>query len=111
MRKSDFYEFLDGNIEHSEVILDPTDKEKTKLMKVISVIRKPGGRVARIGLNITKPKPREIEIEIDEALARAIVQVFDDAPEKVESGLTMAQEWAEEDAKKAEAAEATPASE
>ncbi len=99
VRESDFYEFLDGNIEHANVFLDPTDREKTKLMKVVSVTRRPGGRVARIGLNITKPKPREIEIEIDEQLARAIVKVFDDAPAKPPPGLTMEQEREAEKAK------------
>lgn len=102
MVKSDnFYEFLDGNIEYADVFLDPTDKEKTKLMKVISVTRKPGGRIARFGLKLTKPKPREIEIEIDEPTARAIVKLFDDAPENPPPGTTMSQEWEAEAAEKA----------
>jgi hypothetical protein len=104
VKASDFYEFLDGNIEHANVFLDPATQDKTRLMKVISVTRKAGGRVARIGLNITQPKPRDIEIELDEALARAIVKVFDDAPEKPEPGLTMAQE------REQEASEATTTS-
>jgi hypothetical protein len=103
----DFYEFLDGSIEYASVIPDPTDREKTKMVKVISVTRKPGGRVARFGLKLTKPKPREIEIEIDEPTARAIVKVFDDAPDNPPPGPTMAQEWEAEAKEKAAKKEKT----
>jgi len=87
-----FYDFLEGKIDYASVIPDPTDREKTKLMKVVSITRKPGGRVARIGFSLTYPKKRDIELEIDEPTARAIVKIFDDAPEKPEPGLTQEQE-------------------
>lgn len=75
----DFYDFLDGQVTYSEVEVDPTEKTVTKLMKVISITRAPGGLVARLGFNLKRPKPREVELEIDESTARAIVKVFDDA--------------------------------
>jgi hypothetical protein len=79
-RAANFYDFLDGQIENAEAFLDPIKREKTKLMKVVTVTRTPGGRLARLGFTLTRPKPRDIELIIDEATARAIVKVFDDAP-------------------------------
>ena len=76
----DLYHFLEGEIDYAEVERDPTEKTVTKLMKVVSITRTPGGRIARIGFTLKKPKPRDIELEIDEPTARAIAKVFDDAP-------------------------------
>jgi len=73
------YEFHDGQIDYADIEADPTDKAVTKLLRVISITRTPGGRIAKVGLSITKPKPREIEVSIAESIARAIVKIFDDA--------------------------------
>ncbi len=83
MPKRDFYDFLDGEIDYSEVEITPddTDKEKTLLMKVVAVTRTPGGRIARFWLDLKNPKPRSIEITISEPLARAIAKLFDEPQE------------------------------
>lgn len=76
----DAYNFLDAKINYAEVVRDPTDREKTKMVKVLSVTRRPGGRVARLGFTISKPKKRDVELEIDEPTVRAIAKLFDEAP-------------------------------
>ena len=72
------YEFIEAEFEYADIEPDPTDKTVTKLLKIISVERTPGGRLARIGLTVTKGKPRDIEVLISESIARAFVKVFDD---------------------------------
>lgn len=77
----EFANFLDAEIDYAEVVRDFTDREKTKLMKVISITRKPGGRVVRVGFKLTRPKKRDVELEIDEPTVRALAKLFDEAPE------------------------------
>lgn len=77
MPEPDFYDFLDGKVTYAEVMPDPTKKSMTKLMKVISITRQPGGRIAHIGFDLQKGP---VELEIDEPTARAIVKLFDDTP-------------------------------
>jgi len=50
-------------------------QEVTKLMKVVSITRKPSGRIAKIEMRL---KEGLVDLEIDEATARAIAAVFDD---------------------------------
>jgi hypothetical protein len=51
-------------------------------MKVVSISRGPGGRIARIDMNL---KAGPIELEIDEPTARAIVKVFDDDTARIQA--------------------------
>lgn len=67
--------FVGAEVVGSTVEPDPTAQTKTKLMKVVSITRTPGGRVARVDFNL---KAGPIELEIDEPTARAIVKIFDD---------------------------------
>jgi hypothetical protein len=67
--------FVGAEFVGAEVLPDPTTQTKTKLMKIVSITRTPGGRIARVDFNL---KAGPIELEIDEPTARAIVKVFDD---------------------------------
>lgn len=67
--------FVGAELVESTVEPDPTTRSKTKLMKVVSITRTPGGRIARVDFNLKKGP---VELEIDEPTARAIVKIFDD---------------------------------
>lgn len=71
------HDLTDGKVEASEVLPDPTEKTVTKMMKTKTITRLPGGRIARIDLQLQRGL---VELEIDEGTARAIAKVFDDAP-------------------------------
>jgi hypothetical protein len=73
---------VEGEVVGSEVVADTAPRSITKLMKVVSISRGPGGRIARIDMNL---KAGPIELEIDEPTARAIVKVFDDDTARIQA--------------------------
>jgi hypothetical protein len=70
-------ELVDGTVESSEITVDDTDKTVMKVMRTKTITRVPGGRIALITLD-TRSGP--VDLTIDEATARALAKVFDDAP-------------------------------
>jgi|HubBroStandDraft_5_1064220.scaffolds.fasta_scaffold415942_2 hypothetical protein len=55
---------------------DSTDHEIVKMMKVIQIVRKPGGRMARLAL--TNSAGKLFDMVIDEATAKALSNIFDE---------------------------------
>ena len=68
-------ELLNGVVESSGVYREFTDREITKLFKVVSVIRTPDTLIAQINL-----KTGDVlrDIAIDEPTVRALAKVFED---------------------------------
>jgi hypothetical protein len=65
----------EGEVIEAKVEPERVTQETTKLMKVVSITRKPSGRIAQIEMRL---KAGIVDLEIDEATARAIASVFDD---------------------------------
>jgi ribosomal protein S4E len=69
------HSLTEGKVESAELLPESTDRAVTKIMKVLTITRTPGGRIARIDLVVSGG--RNIELEVDEPTARAIAKVFD----------------------------------
>ena len=74
MPKPEKREWLGGEVVKAEVKPETLKMETTKMMKVVSITRTPTGRVASLQMRL---KAGLVQIEIDEATARAIAKVFD----------------------------------
>jgi hypothetical protein len=68
-------ELVGGAVESSEVFAERTDRDITKLLRVVSVIRTPKSLIARIAL---QTKAALYALEIDEPTAIAVANVFKD---------------------------------
>lgn len=74
MPKAKAVSLVKGQVRSAELVPETTQAAVTKLMRVISIERKPGQRIANCELKVASGVYRLI---IDEATARAIAAVFD----------------------------------
>jgi len=68
-------QLINGAVEEPEVFAERTQREVTKMMKVVSITRTPQTLMARMFLTTQKDT---FELEIDEPTVRAMIRVFDD---------------------------------
>jgi hypothetical protein len=68
-------ELLGGTVESAKVYAERTDREVTKMMKVIAITRTPQTLIARCHLDT---KAHLYALEIDEPTVRALAKMFDD---------------------------------
>lgn len=68
-------ELLGGAVDRAKVFAERTDKDEVKLLRLISVTRKPDGLIGRVAL---QTKAALYALEIDEATVNALAKVFSD---------------------------------
>ena len=68
-------QLTNGVVEDIEVFAERTQRDVTKMMKVISITRTPQTLMARMSLTTQKDV---FELEVDEPTVRAMIKVFDD---------------------------------
>ncbi len=65
---------LDGEVRKSKVIPETVTSNVTKMMKVVSITRTPGGRIANVEMRVRDGSL--YALEVDEATVNALVGVF-----------------------------------
>lgn len=67
-------ELVDGKVVSATLQPETVTRPMARVLRTQVVTREPGGRIALIQLQLPK---RKVELEIDEATARAIAKAFD----------------------------------